>query len=80
MAPAPPDRPTLPKARSLASLAMVWGHARRYPAHLAGAAAALVVAAAATSGVPYAFKLIIDRGFGAARARPATSRAGSNIC
>ena len=42
---------------------MVWGFARRYPGHLAAAAVALLVAAAATSGVPYAFKLIIDRGF-----------------
>jgi len=60
ISPAPPA----PKPKSLASLAMVWNHARRYPAQLAAAAAALVVAAAATSGVPYAFKLIIDRGFG----------------
>jgi ATP-binding cassette subfamily B protein len=44
---------------------MVWGFARRYPGHLAIAAIALLVAAAATSGVPYAFKLIIDRGFSA---------------
>jgi len=52
------------KAKSFASLAMVWGHARRYPVQLTAAAIALVVAAGATSGVPYAFKLIIDRGFG----------------
>ena len=42
---------------------MVWGRARRYPGHIAAAGVALLVAAAATSGVPYAFKLIIDRGF-----------------
>ena len=54
-----------PKGRSLGSLKMVWGEARRYPGRLLGAAAALLVAAAATMGVPYAFKLIIDRGFGA---------------
>jgi ATP-binding cassette subfamily B protein len=42
---------------------MVWNHARRYPGHIAAAGVALLVAAAATSGVPYAFKLIIDRGF-----------------
>ncbi len=59
-----PPAPPPPKARSLAGLAMVWDHARHYPAQLTGAAIALVVAAAATSGVPYAFKLIIDRGFG----------------
>ncbi|HET9354628.1 MAG TPA: ABC transporter transmembrane domain-containing protein [Sphingomicrobium sp.] len=54
-----------PKGRSLGSLRMVWAYARRYPLQLSAALAALLVAAAATSGVPYAFKLIIDRGFGA---------------
>ncbi len=49
--------------RNLASLRMVWGFARCYPAQIAAAAAALLVAAAATSAIPYAFKLIIDRGF-----------------
>ena len=52
-----------PKGRSLRSLRMVWGFALRYPGHIAIAALALLVAAAATSGVPYAFKLIIDKGF-----------------
>ena len=52
-----------PKSKSLSNLGMVWGFARGYPGHIACAAAALLVAAAATSGVPYAFKLIIDRGF-----------------
>jgi ATP-binding cassette, subfamily B, bacterial len=60
-----PVAPLPEKPRSFASLAMVWHQARRYPAQLAGAATALIIAAAATSGVPYAFKLIIDRGFGA---------------
>src|SRR3954470_3652130 len=54
-----------PKGRSLRSLRTVWGFALRYPAHIAIAAVALLVAAAATSGVPYAFKLIIDKGFAA---------------
>jgi ATP-binding cassette subfamily B protein len=54
-----------PKGRSLSSLGMVWRFASRYPLQIAGAALALLVAAAATSGVPYAFKLIIDNGFGA---------------
>nr|WP_294849248.1 ABC transporter transmembrane domain-containing protein [uncultured Sphingomonas sp.] len=52
-----------PKGKSLSSLGMVWGFAKRYPGHIIGAAIALLVAAGATSGVPYAFKLIIDRGF-----------------
>ncbi|MCY7279391.1 MAG: ATP-binding cassette domain-containing protein [Sphingomonas bacterium] len=56
-------RPEPPKAKNLSGLRIVWGYAARYRAQLAGAAAALLVAAAATSGVPYAFKLIIDRGF-----------------
>src|SRR3954470_20949015 len=52
-----------PKGRSVRSLRMVWGFATRYPAHIAIAALALLLAAGATSGVPYAFKLIIDKGF-----------------
>ncbi|MEO7277512.1 MAG: ABC transporter transmembrane domain-containing protein [Sphingomicrobium sp.] len=52
-----------PRGRSLRNLGMVWHYATRYPGHIAVAALALVVAAAATSGVPYAFKLIIDKGF-----------------
>jgi ATP-binding cassette subfamily B protein len=42
---------------------MVWGFALKYPGHIAVAALALLFAAGATSGVPYAFKLIIDKGF-----------------
>src|SRR5689334_15911006 len=52
-----------PKGRSIKSLRTVWGFALHYPGHIAIAALALLVAAAATSGVPYAFKLIIDKGF-----------------
>src|SRR5436190_8514325 len=52
-----------PKAKSLSGLGMVWEFAGRYPAQLTAAGIALLVAAGATSGVPYAFKLIIDRGF-----------------
>ncbi|MEO6434024.1 MAG: ABC transporter transmembrane domain-containing protein [Sphingomicrobium sp.] len=55
--------PNRPKGRSLKDLRMVWAFALRYPGHIAIAALALLVAAAATSGVPYAFKLIIDKGF-----------------
>ena len=43
---------------------MVWAQARHYPLQILAALAALLLAAGATSGVPYAFKLIIDRGFG----------------
>ncbi|HET7576047.1 MAG TPA: ABC transporter transmembrane domain-containing protein [Sphingomicrobium sp.] len=52
-----------PKGRSIRNLRMVWGFALRYPGHIAIAALALLFAAGATSGVPYAFKLIIDKGF-----------------
>ena len=46
--------------KSLSSLNTVFRFALNYPGHLLGALAALVFAAAATSGIPYAFKLIID--------------------
>jgi ATP-binding cassette subfamily B protein len=55
--------PNRPKGRSVQDLRMVWNFALRYPGRIAIAAVALLLAAAATSGVPYAFKLIIDRGF-----------------
>ncbi|HET7281631.1 MAG TPA: ABC transporter transmembrane domain-containing protein [Sphingomicrobium sp.] len=56
-------RPNRPKGRSIRSLRMVSRFALRYPTRIAIAALALLVAAGATSGVPYAFKLIIDKGF-----------------
>ena len=59
MATAADDKPK----KSLASLGMVWGFAKNYPGHIICAAIALLFAAGATSAVPYAFKLIIDRGF-----------------
>ena len=54
-----------PKGRSVKSLRMVWGFATRYPGHIAIAAAALLVAAIATNSIPWGFKLVIDKGFGA---------------
>ena len=56
--------PTRPPGRSIKNLRMVWSFAAKYRLQLACAALALLVAAAATSGVPFAFKLIIDKGFG----------------
>jgi ATP-binding cassette subfamily B protein len=53
-----------PKGRSIKNLRMVWGFALRYPWHIAGAALALTVAAAATTSIPWGFKLVIDNGFG----------------
>jgi ATP-binding cassette, subfamily B, bacterial len=57
------DTPTDPKDRKLGNLAMIWGFAAHYPLQITYAAIALLVAAAATLGVPYGFKLIIDKGF-----------------
>ncbi|HEX8414745.1 MAG TPA: ABC transporter transmembrane domain-containing protein [Sphingomicrobium sp.] len=54
-----------PQGRSLGSLRMIVRFAARYPGRITLAVLALLVAAAATSGVPFAFKLIIDNGFGA---------------
>ncbi len=58
------NTPNRPKGRSIKNLRMVWNFALRYPGHIAVAALALLFAAGAASGVPYAFKLIIDKGFG----------------
>ena len=51
-------------ARRLSKLRLIWDFARRYPAHLAAALAALVISAAATLAIPQGLKLIVDRGFG----------------
>ncbi|MEP7129887.1 MAG: ABC transporter transmembrane domain-containing protein [Sphingomicrobium sp.] len=61
--------PNRPKGRSVRNLRMVWRFALHYPGHIAIAAIAMLIAAAATSGVPYAFKLIIDKGFAAGSTR-----------
>jgi ATP-binding cassette subfamily B protein len=53
-----------PPSRKIGNLRIIAGFAARYPAQLACAALALLVASGATMGVPYAFKLIIDKGFG----------------
>jgi ATP-binding cassette, subfamily B, bacterial len=55
--------PNRPPGRSVKNLGMIWRFVSRYRLQVTGAAAALIVAAGATSGVPYAFKLIIDKGF-----------------
>ena len=52
-----------PRGRSLGNLAMVWRHAVRYPWRIAGAAAALLVAALATLAIPDGFRRVIDKGF-----------------
>ena len=55
-----------PERRRLGDLSMVWHHARRYPGRIAIAGAALLTTSAATVGIPYGFKRVIDRGFGGA--------------
>ena len=55
--------PNRPPGRSLKTLRMIWPFVPRFRVQIGGAAAAGLVGAAATAGVPYAFKLIIDKGF-----------------
>ena len=50
--------------RKIASLAMVWRYATRYPLQLAIALAALVVTSATTLFIPWRLKSAIDQGFG----------------
>ncbi len=55
------ERPSQP----LSKLRLVWNFARAYPAQIAAALVALIIAATASLAIPRAFKLIVDRGFGA---------------
>jgi len=57
--------PTDPRQRRLGNLWVVWKRALRYPGHIAAAFVALCVSAAATLGIPYGLKRVIDRGFSA---------------
>ena len=52
----------MPRGR-IGDLGMVWRHAKAYPGRIAIAGAALVTTSAATIGIPYGFKRVIDRGF-----------------
>ncbi|MEQ7873072.1 ABC transporter transmembrane domain-containing protein [Sphingomonas sp. ASV193] len=61
-----PPKATGAPGKKLSSLRMIWRFAGRYPGVIASAALALLVAAAATSAIPFSFKLIIDKGFAAA--------------
>lgn len=54
-----------PPSRKLSNLALLWGYVRSYPAQLAAALTALLVAASATLAIPQGFKLVVDKGFGA---------------
>ena len=57
--------PTDPRERRIGNLRLVWQRALRYPWRIAAAFVALCVSSAATLGIPYGFKRIIDRGFSA---------------
>jgi ATP-binding cassette, subfamily B, bacterial len=52
-------------SRNLGNLKLIWGFAVRYPGRIAAALVSMLVAAGATLGIPYSFKLIIDKGFAA---------------
>jgi len=52
-------------SRNIGNLKLIWHFAARYPGRIAAALAAMLVAAGATLGIPYSFKLIIDKGFAA---------------
>ncbi|WP_380778468.1 ABC transporter transmembrane domain-containing protein [Sphingomonas sp. R86520] len=51
-------------SRRIGDLAMVWRHAANYPRQILFAGLALLMTSAATIGIPYGFKRVIDRGFG----------------
>jgi ATP-binding cassette subfamily B protein len=51
-------------SRRIGDLTMVWRHAANYPRQILFAGLALLMTSAATIGIPYGFKRVIDRGFG----------------
>ena len=55
-------------AQRLSKLRLVWNFASAYPAQIAAAMTALIVAATSTLAIPRAFKLVVDQGFGAEQA------------
>ncbi|MBA4048631.1 MAG: ABC transporter [Sphingomonas sp.] len=59
------ETPAPAPRRRLASLRIVWQQVLRYPGALAMAGLALTITSAATIAIPYGFKRVIDRGFGA---------------
>ncbi|PZU10925.1 ABC transporter transmembrane domain-containing protein [Sphingomonas sp.] len=65
-----------PGKSRLGELGLIWRMAGKYPAHIVAALVALCVSSAATLGIPYGFKRVIDRGFvagGGSAASVATS-------
>jgi len=58
-----PAAPTDPRQRRIGNLRLVWRRALHYPGQIVAAFAALCVSSAATLGIPYGLKRVIDRGF-----------------
>ncbi|MBO0749696.1 MAG: ATP-binding cassette domain-containing protein, partial [Porphyrobacter sp.] len=52
-------------AKDLGPLRMIWREALKYPQQVAIALVALLISSAATLAIPYRFRVIIDRAFGA---------------
>ena len=52
-----------PPNRKIGNLALVWRFATAYPGRIAGAVAALIVAAAATLAIPDGLRRVVDKGF-----------------
>jgi ATP-binding cassette, subfamily B, bacterial len=52
-------------AKRLSKLRLIWNFASAYPAQIAAALAALIVAATSTLAIPRVFKEVVDKGFGA---------------
>ncbi len=61
--PAETPDPESKRKRRIGDLALVWHAAKKYPAQIAAAWAALATTSAATIAIPYSFKRVIDRGF-----------------
>ncbi len=61
--PIKPPVPTEPGQRRIGNLMLVWRLALVYPGHIAAAFAALCVSSAATLGIPWGVRRIIERGF-----------------
>ena len=58
-----PAAPTDPRQRRIGNLRLVWRRALHDPGQIVAAFAALCVSSAATLGIPYGLKRVIDRGF-----------------
>ena len=57
--------PETKKPTRLGDLFLVWSYAARYPKQIGAALFMLILSSAATLAIPYGFKRVIDRGFGA---------------